>query len=136
MLNIMYYLIYVSTQINEGESPGILRVYIIEDKSTWECDKYWWDSPKILGLERHLDGRRQAIKAPPCQNTIINFTNKYVSNLERSLFGEDVEIKLFEKHPDAFLEVEFDGVFYHSLVERETNIVELYYKIKEHHFSE
>ena len=106
----MSYLIYVSTQINEGESPGIFRAYIIEDESTWSCDKYWWNSPKILGLERHLDGRRQVIKSPPRQNTITNFTNKYTNNLERSLFGEDVEIKLFEKHPYTFLEVELDGV--------------------------
>ena len=132
----MSYLIYVSTNIIEGRSQGIFRVYVIEDKSDWSCDKYWWNSPKILGLERHLDGRRQVLKTPPRQNTITNFTNKYVNNLERSLFGENVELKIFEKHPDAFLEVEFDGVFYHSLIERETNIIDLYYKIKNHHFNE
>lgn len=132
----MYYLIYVSTQINEGESPGILRAYILEDNSTWDCDKYWWQNPRVLGLERHLDGRKQVVSPPLRVDTVINFSNRYIENLERSLFGEDVELKIFEDYPNAFLEVEFEDVFYHSLVERETNIVELYYKIKEHHFSE
>jgi len=132
----MSYLIYVSTKIIESRSQGIFRVYVIEDKSNWSCDKYWWNNPKILGLERHLEGRRQVLKTPPRQNTITNFTNKYTNNLERSLFGEDVKLKVYEKYPDSFLEVEFEGVVYHSLFERETNIIDLYHKIKEHHFSE
>lgn len=126
----------MSTKIIEGESPGVLRAYIIEDKSNWSCDKYWWNNPKIMGLERHLDGRRQVVERPPRQNTFTNFANKYVDTLERSLFGEDVKLKVYEKYPDTFLEVEFDEVFYYSQISKSTNLVDLYFEIKEHHFSE
>jgi hypothetical protein len=136
MLNTMLHLFCVSTHIIEGEAPGILRAYICEEESTWSGDKYWWQNPKILGLERHLDGRKQVVEKPLRTETNTNFSNKYTENLERSLFGEDVKLKVFEKHPNSFLEVEFDEVFYHVLVERETNIVNLYHKIKQHHFSE
>ena len=125
----------MSTQIIEGEAPGILRAYIIEDDSTWNCNKYWWNNPKILGLERHLEGRRQVLKNPPRQQTFTNFVNKYVGKLERSLFGEDVQIKVFEEHPNSFLEVEFDEAFYHSQIFENTNLVDLYFEIKEHHFN-
>jgi len=125
----------VSTQIIEGEAPGILRAYIIEDDSTWNCNKYWWNNPKILGLERHLEGRRQVLKNPPRQQTFTNFVNKYVGKLERSLFGEDVKLKVYEKCPDSFLEVEFDEAFYHSQIFENTNLVDLYFEIKEHHFN-
>ncbi len=125
----------MSTQIIEGEAPGILRAYIIEDDSTWNCNKYWWNNPKILGLERHLEGRRQVLKNPPRQQTFTNFVNKYVGKLERSLFGEDVKLKVYEKCPDSFLEVEFDEAFYHSQIFENTNLVDLYFEIKEHHFN-
>jgi len=125
----------VSTQIIEDEAPGILRAYIIEDDSTWNCNKYWWNNPKILGLERHLEGRRQVLKNPPRQQTFTNFVNKYVGKLERSLFGEDVKLKVYEKCPDSFLEVEFDEAFYHSQIFENTNLVDLYFEIKEHHFN-
>ena len=125
----------MSTQIIEGEAPGILRAYIIEDDSTWNCNKYWWNNPKILGLERHLECRRQVLKNPPRQQTFTNFVNKYVGKLERSLFGEDVKLKVYEKCPDSFLEVEFDEAFYHSQIFENTNLVDLYFEIKEHHFN-
>ncbi len=125
----------MSTQIIEDEAPGILRAYIIEDDSTWNCNKYWWNNPKILGLERHLAGRRQVLKNPPRQQTFTNFVNKYVGKLERSLFGEDVKLKVYEKCPDSFLEVEFDEAFYHSQIFENTNLVDLYFEIKEHHFN-
>ena len=125
----------MSTQIIEDEAPGILRAYIIEDDSTWNCNKYWWNNPKILGLERHLEGRRQVLKNPPRQQTFTNFVNKYVGKLERSLFGEDVKLKVYEKCPDSFLEVEFDEAFYHSQIFENTNLVDLYFEIKEHHFN-
>ena len=136
MLNIRECLLYVSeTNIIESESSGTLRALISEDKSTWESDKYWWDNPKVLGLERHLDGRRQVVERPPRQQTFTNFVNKYVGKLERSLFGEDVKLKVYEKCPDSFLEVEFDEAFYHSQIFENTNLVDLYFEIKEHHFN-
>tara|TARA_B100000315_G_scaffold233521_1_gene246710 strand:- start:921 stop:1085 length:165 start_codon:yes stop_codon:yes gene_type:complete len=49
------------TKIIEGEAPGTIRAFLREDKSTWSSDKYWWESPKVLGLERHLDGRNQRL---------------------------------------------------------------------------
>ncbi len=137
MLNIRECLLYVSgTNIIEGEAPGTLRALISEDKSTWESDKYWWDNPKVLGIERHLDGRRQVVERPPRQQTFTNFVNKYVGKLERSLFGENVHLKVFEEHPNAFLEVEFDETFYHSQIFEDTNLVDLYFEIKDYHFSE
>ena len=86
-----------------------------------------------MGLERHLDGRRQIVERPPRQNTFTNFANKCVNNLERTLFGEDVHLKVFEEYLNAFLEVEFDEVFYHSQIFKNTNLVDLYNEIKQHH---
>lgn len=135
MLNIIVLLLYVSASIIEGEAPGTLRALIIEDKSTWDSDKYWWDNPKVMGLERHLDGRRQVVERPPRQQTFTNFANRYVGRLEQSLFGEDVQLKVFEKYPNSFLEVEFEDMFYHSQIFEDTNLVDLYNEIKEYHFS-
>ncbi len=136
MLNIILCSIYVSTVIIEGEAPGTIRAFVRESESTWESDKYWWSNPKIIGLERHLNGRRQVVEHPARQQTVTNFTNKYIGNLEQSLFGEDVQLKVFEEYPNTFLEVEFEDTFYHSQIFEDTNLVDLYNEIKEYHFSE
>ncbi len=122
-------------EIYKGEAPGTLRVTIIEDESTWDNNKIWWRNPKISGLERHLDGRRQAIITPPRQQTSTNYSFKFKERLGK-IFGEDIELRVNEEYPNYYLEIDFEDVTYYSQIHKHSDIVDIYHRIKDFWLSE
>ncbi len=119
--------------IFEGSAPGTIRAFVMEEESSLDSDRYWRDDPSSMAFERHIDGRKQSLTRPLRQQTIIDYRKKFSENLEREIFGEDIKITITEEHPSNFLQVEFEDSTYYTQFYRDSNLVELYHKIRKHH---